>query len=554
MAIDVSLLNSNSLDNITTNFTRVEAALQEAVSTAGTVPNSMGADLDMDSNDILNANVGYFNAVNIDGVAITSSVTGIPSGDKGDITVSGGGVWTINANAVDSDNIADNAVGNTEIADGAVTLAKLAPALVQTSVEGTAPTDDTVLPTNKLVADMIGAIVFPVGSSVTAAATITALKAVDTSDYNGVLVLESGKDGWFVWASGDYSAEVAADTSEAIYVKATAIAATVGVWVRRDTAQGFNVKWWGAKGDGTTNDTTAFTNAMAYIQANWWATGSPENVVAQLNIPAGLFIIDGDAELELSDYLRIKGQGHGVTILKATAVAGTMFTRPFSEADANNERSTHIEILDIRFVLTAANQVALNVAHSGRGNIRGCMFTRQTHGDEQGNLNQSVLSGTIAIKINTNTVRQIGGDVFNIEGNYIYWMGRGIQSGLGTVNNPGPEALRIVNNEISDCTLPIVVNSYGGARGVIRDNVIQRWGSGTSRAIDVVGRRWFISNIYLESTGNTVPPILIRTGSVGVHVDTRTCINYTDTDTGGTVGCGPSTDFVTNDGTSSVVE
>ena len=58
MAIDVTLNNILTPQNstlINANFDAIEAALQEAVSLAGTTPNSMSADFDMNGNQILNA-------------------------------------------------------------------------------------------------------------------------------------------------------------------------------------------------------------------------------------------------------------------------------------------------------------------------------------------------------------------------------------------------------------------------------------------------------------------------------------------------------------------
>lgn len=46
----------NFKNTVNANFTDIETALQDVVSRSGATPNSMGADLDMDSNDILNVN------------------------------------------------------------------------------------------------------------------------------------------------------------------------------------------------------------------------------------------------------------------------------------------------------------------------------------------------------------------------------------------------------------------------------------------------------------------------------------------------------------------
>ena len=94
-------------------------------------------------------------------------------------------------------------------------------------------------------------------------ATRAALAAFDTTKVTSAFLSEAGREGLFVWRTGDYSTLVTADPQQGIYVKATAIAASAGTWERIRTSGVYNVKWFGAKGDfPTTNDYTAIQAAI----------------------------------------------------------------------------------------------------------------------------------------------------------------------------------------------------------------------------------------------------------------------------------------------------
>jgi hypothetical protein len=70
VAVNFTPLNANSINNINTNFQRVEEALQKTLGREGDNPNHMNADLDMNSNDILNVNELSADSITIQGLPI----------------------------------------------------------------------------------------------------------------------------------------------------------------------------------------------------------------------------------------------------------------------------------------------------------------------------------------------------------------------------------------------------------------------------------------------------------------------------------------------------
>ncbi|MDX0112595.1 hypothetical protein GOC07_09945 [Sinorhizobium meliloti] len=92
--------------------------------------------------------------------------------------------------------------------------------------------------------------------------TRTAMKALDTTKDAAAMLLEPGRVGLFRWTTGDFSTQIAADTQEGVYVKATAIASSAGAWVRAYNDE-LDPLWFGAVGDGTTDDSSAITGTLA---------------------------------------------------------------------------------------------------------------------------------------------------------------------------------------------------------------------------------------------------------------------------------------------------
>lgn len=76
MAISINLNTISSgynLSKINENFTTIETALADALSREGTSPNEMGADLDLNGNDLLNGGIGNFESLNLGGSEIVTS-------------------------------------------------------------------------------------------------------------------------------------------------------------------------------------------------------------------------------------------------------------------------------------------------------------------------------------------------------------------------------------------------------------------------------------------------------------------------------------------------
>lgn len=100
--------------------------------------------------------------------------------------------------------------------------------------------------------------------------TRTALKALDTTKDTVACLTEAGREGIFVWKSGNYSSQITADTAEGLYIKADAIASSSGAWVRSGVNT-LDVNWFGADSTGVADSASAF--------GAWWAmivfTGIP---------------------------------------------------------------------------------------------------------------------------------------------------------------------------------------------------------------------------------------------------------------------------------------
>jgi hypothetical protein len=135
-------------------------------------------------------------------------------------------------------------------------------------------------------------------SSASAAPTRATLAAL-TDRSRPTLLNEPGRGGLFAFDPADLSVEVAADTEQGIYIApASDPTGTSGAWTRNPTGA-IEASWFGAVGDGVTDDSAAIQAALTYFES----TGGGE-----LHLGGGTFRLTGTL-MQLAPNLTIDARG-----------------------------------------------------------------------------------------------------------------------------------------------------------------------------------------------------------------------------------------------------
>lgn len=129
-------------------------------------------------------------------------------------------------------------------------------------------------------------------------ATRAAIKALDTATVTDAYLTEAGREGQFLWRAGDYSAQVSADSLEGIYIKANAIAATEGAWVRQRHDLGVDVRWFGALCDNVADDGAAINAAILALPV----TGGIVRIPGMCRTTESIVIGDGTSSAVSTRY------------------------------------------------------------------------------------------------------------------------------------------------------------------------------------------------------------------------------------------------------------
>lgn len=134
------------------------------------------------------------------------------------------------------------------------------------------------------------------------------LAAFDTAVPGTCILREAGREGLFAWDPAIAVSVHQADPAQGLFVARDA--GSSGAWVRRFSG-GVNVQWFGAKGDGSSNDGQAFARALNCLRSmaqQGFGYGWGGN---RLYVPKGHYFL-GATTLDVTASLIIEGDSNGL--------------------------------------------------------------------------------------------------------------------------------------------------------------------------------------------------------------------------------------------------
>lgn len=211
---------------------------------------------------------------------------------------------------------------------GAISSTSLKTALNLTKADVGLSNADNTSDANKPVSTAQAA---AIGLKLDKVASRASLKAVNTAAVTAVILTEAGREGLFVWKSGNYATLVTADALEGIYIKADAIAASAGAWVRQFVGP-VDVRWFGATNDNSGNAAAGIQAAIDLVEVIGAAT--TEGPVGSVWGPPGTYRCTSSIAFTRSIVFRLEGQIYYTPTTGSAVIVG----------DALNDQHTFYDI------------------------------------------------------------------------------------------------------------------------------------------------------------------------------------------------------------------
>ena len=222
-----------------------------------------------------------------------------------------------------------------------------------------------------------------------------------------------------------------------------------GFWVRQYSGA-VNVKWFGAVGDGVTDDSTVIKTILESSEFNY------------IYIPRGIYALIGDTIINTPVYKTVIGEGHESSIFKQID-SGLFFKSP-----------QFIAFENVQFSGNYLNSIQQEIRMSNFNNVtfRDCTFRGYGSGDGI-NKSGSTCIYMIAVDEDSTTMSAGNSDAFIFDNCNFYGSARKTNFGIRVYTNFG-------DNQIYTCTNGKIINSnFGGFNW----NAVEIAGRNTSRII-----------------------------------------------------------------------
>jgi len=262
-----TISNNNDLNVMNDNFDLIAEALNGSVLYRGNPsgePNTMGNDLDMNGEDILNADTVSARRLKLNGRYISPSTEFVDSEE----------VYIQSVAISNNTTVDDVSLLNAGTFTGQHYFYDLSDEITYKSLEGVSATVTSIsAEVNGVVTltdsgggthEIYNISVFEDG----VVHSIAQLQLITPIKEGQVATLSlGGRSGQFVWTLGDFTTEVAVDTQQGIYIASASVAVTVGCWVRQiegwdgTASPKVHTGWFGAVGSGSA---TASTDKLAF--------------------------------------------------------------------------------------------------------------------------------------------------------------------------------------------------------------------------------------------------------------------------------------------------
>ncbi|NTI22369.1 hypothetical protein G6M87_10920 [Rhizobium rhizogenes] len=249
--------------------------------------------------------------------------------------------------------------------------------------------------------------------------TRTAMAGLNTAVNTAAFLKEVGREGQFIWNSGNLSTAVTGDPQQGIYVPPTSdTTGASGAWVRVYDPGTIFAKWFGSKGDaGTTDNTVPINQALLHLPA----TGGKVILERGLHTHTGSIILGNGSVGVVSTRSGMILEGQGQPPMPTT-VFGTFTNEPATALIYNGVSA--VPQISLQGPLMGWGVKNLYLSGAGVATVNINVLSSQF-----GDCENLTLVGSTAAAINSTTVQANVGGITNTDSLHNRWANISIVTG-----------------------------------------------------------------------------------------------------------------------------